>query len=412
MRYLMIFNAIIIIFFAANDSLAKDGTTNTKGIDNKTTNLYATFTLNQDYSNEKFLAKSLFLMHPLWEGRGGYSIITALDGTVLAFNGKYLRRSKDGGITWEESKVIGDDAGGTNAVINEETGEIMLVSPHGYRWISMDNGQNWKRENIIILPDGFGHGSPDGIPLSLYAMQSGITLMFGEHKGRLLVPGRIFGPENSNDVKWRSYHYNTSIYSDNGGKTWQTSKPFPVLGSGEAALTELSNGSILYSSREHMSKGNRYFGWSHDGGETWLDAFRSPVLPDGATGTSYGCMGGLIRLPIEGEDILIYSNLDTDAGEMPQQVGASTSEGRENISVWASFDGGKTWPVKRLVFDGPSAYSNLGVGREGTPSEGKIYLLYEGGNEGMYSAVNIAIFNLSWVLNGQDIKIFQKEIGK
>jgi sialidase-1 len=408
MRYLMIFITIIIIFFAANNSLAKNGTINSNGIDNKTANFNATFTINQDYSLEKFLSKSLFLNHSLWNGRGGYSIIAAHDGTILAFNGKHLRKSKDGGKKWEVSELISDDAGGTNAVINEETGEIMLVSPLGHRWISIDNGQNWKRETIKILPDGFGHGSPDGVPINLNCFQAGITLKFGEHKGRLLVPGRIFGPENSNDVKWRSYHYNTSIYSDDGGKTWQTSKPFPLLGSGEAALTELSNGSILYSSREHMSKGNRYFGWSHDGGETWLDAFRSPVLPDGATGTSYGCMGGLIRLPIEGEDILIYSNLDTDAGEMPQQVGASTSRGRENITVWASFDGGKTWPVKRLVFDGPSAYSNLGVGRAGTPSEGKIYLLYEGGIDGMYSAVNVAIFNLSWILNGQNIKDFQK----
>jgi sialidase-1 len=362
--------------------------------------------INSDFL--KYLEENVFMKQMLWEGRGGRSIITALDGTVLAFNGKYLRRSKDGGKTWEKSELIGDDAGGTNAVINEETGEIMLVSPLGHRWISIDNGQNWKRETIKILPDGFGHGSPDGVPLSLYAMQSGITLMFGEHRGRLLVPGRIFGPENSNDVKWRAYCYSNAIYSDDRGKTWQTSKPFPVLGTGEAALAEISDGSILYNSREHMSKGNRFIAWSYDGGDTWLDAHRSAYLPDGVRGTSYGCMGGLIRLPIKGHDILLFSNLDSDSGSMPKQVGGSTSIGREKITVWASFDGGKTWPVKRLVFDGPSAYSNLGVGRAGTPSEGKIYLLYEGGNEGMYSAINVAIFNLSWLLDGQDLKNFLK----
>jgi sialidase-1 len=88
--------------------------------------------------------------------------------------------------------------------------------------------------------------------------------MYGEHKGRLLSPARVFGPENSNDVKWRPYHYNTSIYSDDSGLTWQTSLPFPVLGTGEAALAEISDGSILYSSREHMSRGNRFFAWSYD----------------------------------------------------------------------------------------------------------------------------------------------------
>ena len=35
--------------------------------------------------------------------------------------------------------------------------------------------------------------------------------------------------------------------------------------------------------------------------------------------------------------------------------------------------------MKRLVFDRPSGYSNLAVGRAGTPSAGRIYLLFEGG---------------------------------
>ncbi len=350
-------------------------------------------------------SEPIFFMHELFDGRGGNSILTARDGTVLAFKGTHLKQSKDGGKTWGEALEIGHDAGG-NTIMNESTGEILYVHYNGYMWRSNDNGQTWTREEIEILPDGFGHGSPDGVPLNIGADQSGITLMFGEHKGRLLTSARVLGPENSNDVKWRSYHYNTAMYSDDGGKTWQTSKPFPVLGTGEAALAEISDGSILYNSREHMSKGNRFIAWSYDGGETWLDAYRCPYLPDGPRGSSYGCMGGLIRIPVDGYDILIYSNLDTDGGVMPEQVGGSIGTDRERITVWASFDGGKTWPVKRLVFHGPSAYSNLGVGRAGTPSEGKIYLLFESGHRGAHSAVNVAVFNLSWILEDHDITEF------
>jgi sialidase-1 len=206
----------------------------------------------------------------------------------------------------------------------------------------------------------------------------------------------------SNDVSLRPYHYNTAIFSDDRGRTWQTGAPFPVLGSGEAALAEVSDGRILYSSREHMSRGNRFFAWSHDGGNRWLDFWRSDVLPDGARGTSYGCMGGLVRLPIAGRDILLYSNLDSDGGELPSRAraGASTSHGRENLTVWASFDGGQTWPVKRLVFDGPSAYSCLGVGKNATPGEGRCFLLFEGGREGIYSGIQLATFDLSWLLEG------------
>lgn len=348
--------------------------------------------------DDNFLGEPFFLMHELWEGRGGRSIVTAIDGTVLAFNRGYLRKSYDGGKTWTISEEFGHDVGGSNVVVNEQNGEIMSVSPRGHRWISSDNGQSWTREEVEILPDGFGLGSPDNVPLVLFAMQSGITLMHGEHKGRLLMPSRIMGPQGSNDIEWRAYHYSNAIFSDDGGKTWQASKPFPVLGTGEAALAEVSDGRILYNSREHMSKGNRFIAWSNDGGETWLDAYRCPYLPDGAIANSYGCMGGLIRLPVEGRDILIYSNVDTEGFV------------RENATVWVSFDGGITWPVKRLVFDGPSAYSNLGFGRSGTPSEGKIYLLFEGGPEHRYDGINVAIFNLSWILDGQDINAFMENL--
>ncbi|MEI7420885.1 MAG: sialidase family protein [Prolixibacteraceae bacterium] len=354
-------------------------------------------------SMDKFLGNSFFSVHKLWDGRGGPKIVSAKDGTILALNGRSIRQSKDGGKSWLPPVQIADSSG-VQIVVNEINGEILLVSSKGFLWRSKDHGETWNKESITILPNEFGHGSPDGVPIGLGAFQAGITLLFGEHKGRLLVPGRIFGPKNSNDNKWRPYHYNTSMYSDDNGHTWQTSAPFPVLGTGEAALAEISNGRILYSSREHMTKGNRFFAWSDDGGATWLNPFRSEVLPDGVRGTSYGCMGGLVRIPVEGKDILLYSNLDSDAGQMPKEVGGSISVGREKVTVWASFDGGTTWPIKRLIFNGPSAYSSLGVGRANTLGEGKIFLLYEGGEKGMYSAVNVAVFNLSWLLNGQNIK--------
>jgi hypothetical protein len=53
------------------------------------------------------------------------------------------------------------------------------------------------------------------------------------------------------------------------------------------------------------------------------------------------------------------------------------------------------------VFDGPSAYSSLASGRPGTTSEGMIYLLFEGGPDGMYSGIRLARFNLAWVLEGE-----------
>lgn len=350
------------------------------------------------------LGDSYFQTQQLWEGRGGTSIVTAQNGTVIAFHGRnsMIRVSNDGGETWGKERSMGGTVTNGNVVVDETDGDILFLNPgsngEGKMMRSSDHGQTWAEETITLRPDGFGL-----YPRSVGSMQAGVTLEFGTHEGRLIMPGRIMGPAGSNDVKWRPYHYSTALYSDDGGKTWQTSRPFPVFGTGEAALAEISEGRIMYNSREHMSVGNRFIAWSNDGGQTWLNPYRSAELHDGASGSSYGCMGGMVRLPVAEHDILIYSNLDTDAGQMPGETGGSITKERENITVWASFDGGKSWPVKRLVFGGPSAYSTLGVGRPGTVTEGKIYLLYEGGPGGRKSAVQVAVLNLSWILNGQDV---------
>lgn len=57
--------------------------------------------------------------------------------------------------------------------------------------------------------------------------------------------------------------------------------------------------------------------------------------------------------------------------------------------------------MKRLVFGGPSAYSCLGAGRPGTPTEGLIYLYFEGGKKGRHSGIQLAAYNLSWLISGQ-----------
>jgi sialidase-1 len=352
---------------------------------------------------QAFLGEPLSLSNQqLWKGGGGTNIVTAQDGAVVAFQSmasNKIRRSTDGGMTWGAEIAIGHGATFANAIVDERSGDILYVNPaKQWLWRSRDHGLTWTRETIAVRPDGFGL-----VPNTVSSMQPGITLQFGPHRGRLLMPARVQGPKYSNDVDWRPYHYSSAVFSDDGGKTWQTSHPFPVLGTGEAALAELANGSILYNSREHMSPGNRFMAWSHDGGVLWLDAHRSAELPDGPRGSSYGCMGGMIRLPVEGRDILLYSNLDTDAGRMPDRVGASITREREKITVWASFNGGKTWPVKRLVYAGPSGYSNLAVGRAGTPSAGRIFLLFEGGPGGRRAGIQVAVFNLSWLLNGCEL---------
>lgn len=122
-----------------------------------------------------------------------------------------------------------------------------------------------------MKPNALGHGAPGGVKVAVGASESGITLHHGEHEGRLLMPGRIQPPGGTNAQEYWPYNYNTAIYSDDGGKTWQVSGPVQS-GTGEGTLAELSSGDIYYNSRSHMSVDHRRrIAWSHNGGEMWVD---------------------------------------------------------------------------------------------------------------------------------------------
>lgn len=327
-------------------------------------------------------------------------INVATDGTLLAFasSGKNLRRSEDGGKTWSEAQQVGNDAGGSS-LVDATTGDVMIVqSVKGFLWRSKDNGKTWAKESITLKANAYGHGTPDTIPFSTNCSESGITIQNGEYKGRLLMPGRIMPPHGSNDQEWWPYHYNTSMFSDDGGKTWQISNPLQT-GTGEGALAEMYNGDIYYNSRSHMSIDNRRFiAWSYDGGNLYVDwrvdeylrEVGQPFYFKYGTEPSYGCDAGLIRLPLEctgGKDVLVYSTPDEPGGH------------RIRMSAWASFDRGKTWPVKRLVYEGRSAYSSLAADKDGN-----IYLLFEKGVTKLYETVAVAKFGLEWLTEGHDLE--------
>ncbi len=324
-------------------------------------------------------------------------IVVAADGTVLAFakHCRLLRRSSDKGRTWSAVQEVGRDAGG-NAIVDDNTGDVMVVGPRrGSLWRSGDHGRTWKKEQIVVKPNAVGHGSPDGVPANTGCSESGITLRHGKHKGRLLMPARIQPPKGSNAQEHWPYNYNTAIYSDDGGKTWQTSGPVQS-GTGEGTLAELSSGRIYYNSRCHMAVDHRRrIAWSHDGGHMWTDwevsedlfEVGQPFYFKYGTKPSYGCNAGLVRMPLVatgGKDVLVFSTPDNPGGS------------RFKMTVWASFDRAKTWPVKRLVYKGRSAYSSLTADKDGN-----IYLLFENGKKKLYQSIAVARFNLAWLTEGQ-----------
>ncbi|MCU0981551.1 MAG: glycoside hydrolase [Pirellulaceae bacterium] len=338
---------------------------------------------------DAFLGAPEFAMQQVFQGDRFPNVVVATDGTVLAFwNGVKVRRSEDGGKAWGQEILAGKGFMSGGVTVDENSGNLLAFMEQSHPpapvsvYRSLDHGRSWRVQETVIGPNKLGH-----VP-SMHMNEHGITLRHGKHQGRLIRPSRWYGTANGRQF-WPQ-HYTNAIYSDDGGKTWRASEPFPAYGTGEATLAELSDGRIYYNSRRHWAPEGenarrRWTAWSDDGGATWKDLAICEILPDGDQGRDYGLMGGLVRLPVAGRDVLIFSNIVSPGP-------------RQNGHVWASFDGGRTWPVRRQVYEGAFAYSSLDAGRPGTPSEGWIYLLFEGGPQG---GGTIARFNLSWLLGGE-----------
>jgi len=355
--------------------------------------------------------------HEVWEEEVPVMghLAVAMDGTVLVFKEERTRkrvevkRSGDGGGTWSEPIVVGErvrigadmsDDGRYrgehvgwselgNVCVDETTGDIMVfamgLAPSRTLYRSRDHGKTWQAEKTLIKPDRNGWLG------TTYCCDPGITLRHGKQKGRLLMPSQVFvGSVNEdgsrtylNKGQGRKYfarRYSNALYSDDGGRTWTPSAPFPMPGGSEPGLLELKDGSIYYNSRTHVRPGNKLVGKSLDGGETWVEGREDDELFDGPPDV-YGCKGALACLTREGRDVLLFSS-------------PGRKDRRDDITVRVSFDGGENWPVRRLVREGPGNYTWLAVGREGTPSEGFIYLL---SNKDW-----MARFNLDWVMENRE----------
>jgi sialidase-1 len=65
---------------------------------------------------------------------------------------------------------------------------------------------------------------------------------------------------------------------------------------------------------------------------------------------------------------------------------------RERMTVRVSDDEGQTWPVARVIHEGPAAYSSLAV-----LSDRTIGLLYERGERAPYEKITFSRFSFGWL---------------
>lgn len=301
------------------------------------------------------------------------ALVTAADNSLVAVVDKrgsslgdlpntisiMSRRSTDNGKNWSEPVVVAQGGNGKTygdpaVVLDKKTGNLicMFVGDQGL-W----NATPYNRQGIYVsksTDNGVSWSEPVAITDQVYANHSGWYAGFaGSGHGLCLKDGRLMfvlaiRATSATGVPLHNY----AIYSDDGGDNWTLSTNAATTVGDEAKVVELEDGDILMSIR-NPSKGNRIFCKSTDRGQTWGKAYFETELKDPA------CNGDIIR----------YSYSTDEGSEGKSRLLHSLPEStttRENVTVYLSEDNGETWPIKKRLVDGYSAYSSLTVLPDGT----------------------------------------------
>ena len=135
--------------------------------------------------------------------------------------------------------------------------------------------------------------------------------------------------------------------SDDHGETWrffQIRTPEKITSvrnlSCEARVSELPDGTLSYNVRTRST--GRHIAFSKDGGTTWSETRQAPELK---ASQCNGCTITLLDAGGKLTDTLIFS--------------VPSPGGRSDGLLYASGDGGKTWPIVREIVPGAFAYSAL-----------------------------------------------------
>jgi sialidase-1 len=316
------------------------------------------------------------------------SLITTTKGTVLAFAEArknncgdagdidlVVKRSNDSGKTWSPLMIVWSDStntcGNPAPVVDQQTGKIVLLSTWNLggdheKEIIADTSENTRRVFVLqSTDDGLSWSAPKEITdnvkktsWSWYATGPGrgVQISKGKYKNRIVVPA-------NHVTKITRKNYSHAIYSDDAGNSWKLGGITKQDSVNESTIAELSDGRLMLNMRNASKKRVRQTAISKNGGKSWSSIKADTTLIEPV------CEGNLLRYVYEGKEALLFSN-------------PASKTARAQMTVRVSYDNGKTWASRKLLYGGPSAYSCMTV----LPN-GHIGCFYEAGLQKPYEGI-------------------------
>ena len=153
-------------------------------------------------------------------------------------------------------------------------------------------------------------------------------------------------------------------------------------GTNESQLVETQDAGLYFNARtSERTISRRVAAWSSDGGLTWSESAPVDELPDPE------CQGSIVR----------YTDDDSHDKSRVIFCNIANTMARDTFTVRVSYDECRTWPVSKVLYRGPSAYSDLAIASDMT-----ICCLYERGASSAHESIRLAQFNLEWLTDVAD----------
>ncbi|MDB6116699.1 MAG: exo-alpha-sialidase [Verrucomicrobiaceae bacterium] len=252
-------------------------------------------------------------------------------------------QSDDQGRTWSEPVVIVENTSGNNvmsvSLLTLASGKLAMFYCVKNSWldcrpqmrVSTDDGATWTEPKLILQAPGY------------FVMNNDRVIQTS--KGRLVIPlafHRSRGSDPKTSKSWDARAIAMWIYSDDEGTTWQESSSWWALpmrsGSGlqEPGVVENADGSLFSWCR--TDQGGQFGFNSTDAGKT----FSPPVATEMKSPNG---PASIKKLPGSSDLLAVYND---HSGLFP-----FPPKKRNPYVAAVSSDGGKTFPVRKLIENDP-----------------------------------------------------------